>query len=62
MSKPRIDAPDTIELAHHWLLKMASEGWGIRRLDTEIDYAKPTKNGHRLPVGATVTISLIPGV
>lgn len=60
--KSRIDTPDTVEMALHQLVKLQSEGWGTRRVEFEIDYGKPGKNAHRLPIGATLTIRLIPGV
>ena len=59
--KRRIDAPDTIDFAIHYLLKLQSEGWGLAELEHEIDYGKPGKKTVHVPVGAVLKIRLIPG-
>jgi hypothetical protein len=55
-----MDAPDTIDAAIHYLSKLQSEGWGLARIEHSVDYASATKKGKQLPVGATVTIELVP--
>ena len=63
MSAPkRIDAPDTVDLAVHALLKLQAEGWGVTSMATEIDYGKPHKHGASLPVRAEVTVVLVPAL
>jgi len=60
VTKRRMDAPDTIDAAIHYLSKLQSEGWGLARIEHSVDYASATKKGKQLPVGATVTIELVP--
>ncbi len=58
MAKGRVSLEDTVDAAIHLLHKMQSEGWGMETLESEIDYAEVGKT--RLPVGATVTVRLVP--
>lgn len=54
----RLDPPDTVDLAVHWLLKLQAEGWSLEELHHSIAYQEVGKN--RLPYSATLTIKLIP--
>ena len=58
--KKRMDAPDTVDLALHWLAKLQSEGWGVERVETDIDYGRASKHGIKLPISAMLTIRLSP--
>lgn len=55
-----MDSPDTVESAVHFLMKLAAEGWGVKGVKWSIEHGKPSKNGRRLPVGATLEVRLIP--
>ena len=59
MSK-RMDGPDTVDLAIHWLTKLQSEGWALADLEHHIDHVPVGKGGRKLPVKATLTIRLVP--
>lgn len=56
----RMDGADTIEMAVHYIAKMASEGWVLDNLEHQIEYAQLSPKAPRLPMKATVTITLIP--
>ena len=60
MSNRRMDAPDTIDSAIHYLSKLQSEGWAIVRIEHMIDYESTGKKSRKLPVSATLTVELIP--
>lgn len=56
----RIDPEDTIDTAHHFLYRLAAEGWGVQSVKCDIDYEKPGRKARRLPVEATVVVKLRP--
>ena len=58
--KGRLDCPDTVESAVHFLMKLAADGWGIKSVEYEIEHGKVAKSANRLPVEATLKIRLIP--
>lgn len=59
-ARGRMDNPDTVEAAQHFLMKLAAEGWGVKSVKWEIEHGKATKNGRRIPVGATLVVHLVP--
>lgn len=60
MSKRRMDAPDTVDLALHWLTNLQSEGWHLVSIKHAIDYGTVTKHGPKMPYAATLTVHLAP--
>lgn len=56
----RMEHPDTVESAVHFLMKLAAEGWGVKAVKWNIEHGKPNKAGRCLPVGATLEVRLIP--
>jgi hypothetical protein len=54
----RIDPPDTVDQAVHWLIALQAEGWGMVDISQHMDYATVGKQS--LPVTAQVTITLRP--
>jgi len=56
----RMDTPDTVDTAIHFLAHLQAEGWGLAHLEQSIEYGQATKKGMNIPVGATVTIHLRP--
>lgn len=56
----RLDSPDTVDTAIHFLAHLQAEGWGLAHLEQTIEYGQATKKGINIPVGATLTIRLRP--
>lgn len=58
----RIDAPDTVEAVVRLLTGLQVEGWGAKHITYEVDYAAPSPKHRKVPVGATVTVRLVPSL
>ena len=58
--KRRLDAIDTIDTATHLLHRLQSEGWVLDSIEHHLEYTELSKKGPFLPIGAEVTIHLIP--
>lgn len=60
--KHRLDAPDTIETAIHFLNKCATDGMGVESIEYRVDYGRTHKKAAQLPIGAMLVITLIPAL
>lgn len=60
MVKRRMESPETIDVALHWLMKLQSEGWALAGIEYTIAYLPATKHSHRTPSGATLIARLVP--
>jgi hypothetical protein len=58
--KNRMDMPDTVDQAIHFLQKLQAEGWGLKKVEFDIDYGKAHHKGVKMPVSATLEIKLLP--
>lgn len=59
--KRRMDAVDTVDLVTGFLHRLQAEGWALDEFEHHIEYAQVHKDkGPILPVGAELTIRLIP--
>ena len=58
--KRRMDAVDTIDTATNYLHRLQSDGWALESIEHNIEYAELSKKGPLLPIGAELTIRLIP--
>lgn len=56
----RLDAEDTVESALVFLRSLQADGWGVSTLDHRVEYAPVKAGSKKLPIGATVTIRLVP--
>lgn len=56
----RLDPPDTIDSAIHFLTHLAKEGWGVMEITQTVEYAQAHKGGRKLPIEAVVTVRLRP--
>jgi len=59
--KHRIDAPDTVDLALRFLQLLQAEGWCLASIEHHVDYAQAAKHGRKMPVEATLSMTLVPG-
>lgn len=55
-----IGGNDTVDNATHLLHRLQADGWGVRNVSVEFDYAALDGKASRLLVGATVHVELIP--
>lgn len=60
MGKQKIDSSDTVDTATHFLHRLQSEGWAVKRLEHDIEYGQSTRNGPRKVIRAVVIVELIP--
>jgi hypothetical protein len=60
MGKRRLDAPDTVDVATHMLHRLQAEGWAVEELEWNVEYQTLEDKGARIPVGAEVTVRLVP--
>lgn len=56
----RVDAQDTIDIVTGFLHRCQAEGWCLEGFEHEIDYYAKHEKDPKLPIGATVTIRLVP--
>lgn len=56
----RLDAEDTVDSVTHFLHRLQADGWGIESMEHHIDYVAPKPGGRKLPVAASVTVTLTP--
>jgi len=57
----RMDTPDTVDAAIHFLAHLQSEGWGVRSIECHLEHVAIKPGGRKLPVEATLTVRLTPG-
>jgi hypothetical protein len=55
-----ISSSDTVDNATHFLHRLQADGWAIKSIDTDFDYASTTPKSPKFPVEATITIKLLP--
>lgn len=56
----RYDAADTVDTATNLLHRLQAEGMVLASLDYSMEYATTSPKNPKLPIGAVVTIRLIP--
>lgn len=56
----RLDAEDTIDTALVTIRALQVAGWGVDSVNHQVEYAQLKPGGKKLPVGAVLTIRLIP--
>ncbi len=56
----RIDGEDTVDNSTHRLHRLQADGWAVREEHLEFEYAELKPGGARVPIGATLTVRLIP--
>lgn len=56
----RLDGEDTVDVVTHFLHRWQAEGFGVKDVACDVEYAAVKPGARRLPVQATVTVRLVP--
>lgn len=56
----RPEAEETIDTAFHFLHHLQLEGWGVEKVEFDVEYGKPDRHAKQVPVKATVVVKLKP--